>query len=262
MTEDGTLTPTGETFRFLRAHFEGQPAADIAPDPFTYGCSFGTHAMVLWGERRSISLTPDVQALDLSGRHLPEAPTTLSPDVPLILQSSGPLRLGHEVRLGPDGILADSWNQFAYPGAAPDPFERLVRQGGQDSALTLRPGQERDGVPWTPYLGTDIDGVARASAEWVLPSNPPAGPIAIVTRYRATAAVMVVPEVILAPWDGGVTLEVTLNGSALRHVEVTKAETLTLDPLPLQPGDLLDVVASPNGSGGGTGMRVILKEAF
>jgi hypothetical protein len=264
LTPEGTLTPVGETFRFVRASLEGRPARNIAPDPFTYGCEFGDGTVVLWGEPRDVALDTEVQALDLAGQPLPQAPTRLSPDVPLILVAKfGALRLGHEVRLGPNGILADSWHQFAYPQAAgtSDPFERLARQGGQDTALTMHPGQERDGVPWTPYLATDFDGLARASAEWVLPSAPSAGPIAIVYRYKVARAVSVVTEVRLAPFDGGVTLSVLLNGQALRRDEVTKKQTITLETQALLPGDVLEVVAEPNGSGGGAGLRVTLREA-
>ncbi len=263
MTADGSLTPVGETFRFLRANFEGQVAEAVAPDPFTYGCRFGADKMVLWGAPRDVTLAAGVRVLDLSGSTLPATAVRLSPDVPLILDGGSVLlRLGDAVRLGPNGILADSRDQFAYPGTgAPDPFERLVRQGGAQTPLLMRPGQERDGVPWTPYLGTDIDGVARASADWVLPSDPPAGPIEIVYRFRVPRAVTVVAEVRLAPWDGGVTLTVRVNGRDLRRVAVTQAQTLTLEALALVAGDVIEVVAAPNGSGGGSGLRVILHEA-
>ncbi len=264
LTPEGDLTPVGETFRFIRATFEGRPVEDISPDPFTYGCSFGAAGMVLWGEPRDIALDAGVQALDLSGRPLPVgAVDRLSPDVPLIfVAASRTLRLGHDVRLGPNHILADSWHQFAYPGSATtlDPFERIVRQNGRETPLLMRPGQERDGVPWTPYLGTDIDGIARASAEWVQPSNPPAGPIDIVYRYRVPRAVVAVVEVRLAPWDGGVTLSVELNGRVLHRSDVTEPGTITLDPLSLKPGDVVEVVAAPSGRDGGADLRVILKE--
>lgn len=262
LTAEGALTPVGETFRFIRARFEGRPVEDIAPDPFTYGCRFGADKMVLWGEPRDVALSAGVQALDLAGRPLPEGVVRLSPEVPVILAGSGPLRLGQEVRLGPNGMIADSWHQFGYPGTAKaDPFERVVRQGGRETPLELRPGQERDGVPWTPYLATEIDGVARASAEWVQPSNPPAGPIDIVTRYRVVQAARVGVEVRLAPWEGGVALAVTLNGQVLHEAAVTEAASIMLEPLALVPGDVLEVVASPNGRDGGAGLRVILRQA-
>lgn len=264
LTATGDLTRVGETFRFIRARLEGRPVADIAPDPFTYGCRFGTELMVLWGEPREVALSPGVRVFDLSGRALPNAAVIqLSPDIPLILGvEKGDMRLGAQVRLGPNGMLADSWNQFAYPGAGgpADPFERNLRQGGREIQLEMRPGQERDGVPWTPYLATEIDGIARASAEWVLPSNPPAGGIDVVYRYRVPRTVMATVEVRLVPWDGGVSLSVQAGGRTLQRVDVDKAQTVTLDALSLQQGDVVEVVAGPNGSGGGTALRVIVKE--
>ncbi|MEO8243087.1 MAG: hypothetical protein ABI832_12315 [bacterium] len=265
LTPEGGLTPVGETFRYIRANFEGRPVEDIAPDPFSYGCRFGANRMVLWGEPRDVTLAAGVQVFDLSGQALPtDAAFRLSPDVPLVLAArTGPLRLGHEVRLGPSGMIADSWHQFAYPEAegATDPFERLIRQGGQETPLGMRPGQERDGVPWTPYLGTDIDGIARASAEWVLPSSPLNGPIDIVYRYRVPRPVEAIVEVRLAPWDGGVLLSINLNGRTLQSANVTANNTITLDPLSLATGDVIEVVAGPNGSGGGSGLRAIVKES-
>ena len=260
LTAEGGLTPVGETFRLIRARFEGRVVQDIAPDPFTYGCRFGADTVVLWGEPRDVTLDPTVQVLGLSGQPLPAGSVTrLSPDVPLILTvASGAVRLGHEVRLGPNDMLADSWNQFAY-GRASDPFERVLRQGAHETPLTLRPGQERDGVPWTPYLAADIDGVARATAEWVLPSAPPMGAIDVVYRYRVPRAVVAVVEVRLVPWDGGVTLSVQLNGKMSRCIDVTVAQTVMLDALALQPGDVIEVAAGPKG--GGAGLRVIVKQA-
>ena len=265
LSPQGGLTPVGETFRFLRTAFEGRPVVDIAPDAFTYGCRFGADHMVLWGEPRDITLDANVQALDPSGRPLPySAAVRLSPDRPLILVSKkGKLRLGQEVRLGPNGILADSWHQFGYPGAggAHDPFERVVRQNGMESPLIMRPGQEREGVPWTPYLGTDIDADARASAEWVLPANPVTGPIEIVYRYRAIRAITATAEVRLTPWEGGVNLSVQLNGRVLHRADAVENQTIALSGLALMPGDVLEVVAGPKGSGGGAELRVILRQA-
>lgn len=260
LTPEGAPTPTGRTFGFLRG-LEGLLAEDIAPDPFTYGCRFGGSHMILWGEPRRVTLGEGVRAIDpATGRDI-GAPV-LSPDIPLVLTSkTGALRLGHEIRLGPSPIVADSWHQFAYPGASKgsDPFQRLVRQNGREKPLQMRPGQERGGVPWTPYLGTDIDGMARATAEWVLPSGTASGPIDIVTRYRAPHSVLLTPELRLTPWEGGATLSVLLNGDAILSPQNVTEGSLTLPPLRMAAGDALDVVIGPNGSGGGTNLRVILR---
>jgi hypothetical protein len=251
LTPEGELTAVGETFRFVRAHLEGLPVEDIAPDPFTYGCRFGGAWMVLWGEPRGVVIDPAVQAFDLFGRQV-GLPPTLSPDVPLILYDpDGHVALGREVTLAASEVIADSWHQFAYPGGE-DPFQRLARQGGRVWPLILRPGQERDGVPWTPYLGGGADSIARAAAEWVLPAMTEDGPIDIVYRYVAARDESVRVEVRLMPWEGGVTLSVAVNG---REVSMAGAASLAL-----RAGDVLDVVAGANGSGGGADLRVILHQ--
>ncbi len=236
MTDEG-LTPVGETFRFIRANLEGKAAQDVAPDPFTYGCLFDGKWMVLWGEAREIALAPGVRVVAGDGGQL-------SPDVPVVLWGAAGLRLGHEVRLGAQAVLAESWHQFSYAGG--DPFQRVLRQGGRDIPLTLRPGQEREGVPWVPYLASDVDGFARVAAEWVQPSDPPDGPISVVYRIRASQAARV--EVRVVPWDGGVTVTVRRNGQAL-------ADGL------VKTGDLVEVEIGPRATEGGADLRVTLRKA-
>lgn len=238
MTDQG-LTAVGETFRFIRAQFEGRAVEDIAPDPFTYGCRFGGDWTVLWGEAREVALSPGMVAFDLGGRVLAGGVAAISPDVPVVLRGAGGLRLG------PQAVVADSWHQFTY--GEDGPFQRVLRQGDRDIPLTMHPGQEREGVPWTPYLASDIDGFARVAAEWVQPSAPPDGAIRVV--YRITAAQSARVAVRVVPWDGGVSVVIRRNGRAMRADEVVQA------------GDLVEVEVGPNATGGGAEFRITLRKA-
>lgn len=183
-------------------------------------------------------------ALATGVRVLAGDPVRVSPEVPLVLWAEGGLRLGQEMRLGPQAILADSWHQFSYGGE--DPFQRVLRQGGRDIPLTLRLGRERERVPWVPYLASDIDGFARIAAEWVQPSYPPDGPISVVYRIRAAQAAQV--EVRVMPRDGGVTVAVRRNGRDLMGGMV-------------EAGDLVEMEIGPHAVAGGADVRVILKRA-
>lgn len=273
LTRGGRPTATGQVFRFLAATFEGQPVVDIAPDPFTYGCRFGSDWMVLWGAPRDVTLAADVRVVDPETDTEAEPQTQfqtetagarLSPDRPLVLHRPGGLRLAQEVRLAPHGLIADTWHQFGYPetGAAQDPFQRLIRIDGAEHPLVTQPGQERGGVPWTPYLASPLDDWARADAGWARPSGSLDRPVEILHRYTAPHRQRVIAQIEVSPWEGGAALSVTAAGETLARVPSVQAQALTLAPLVLDRGDTLDVAVGPNGTGGGTDLRITLREAL
>ncbi|MCB1330844.1 MAG: hypothetical protein KDK28_16020, partial [Maritimibacter sp.] len=127
LEDDGTVTPVGRTWQMIRDEMQGRPLSDAAPDPFTYGCRFGDRALVLWGAPRALTLDdPALRAVDLAGA--PLAAPELSRDTPLVVLSDGPPPvLGETLHLGPQLVLADSFDQFAYPGATGAGFDRFVR---------------------------------------------------------------------------------------------------------------------------------------
>lgn len=173
MDQDGQPTVVGQAYHLVSKEFVGKSVVDFAPDPFTYACLFDDDRLVIWGAPRRVTLAhADLHAVDLAGGPLDPNTLTLSREVPLVILSRGaPISLGSTLILGAQQVIADSVDQFAYPGAGgADPFKRFIRQGGQEYALETRPGQKRNGVPWTPYLGTDRDGTVRAAANWVLPT--------------------------------------------------------------------------------------------
>lgn len=178
----------------------------------------------------------------------------------MLVADNGSLAPGEGLRLGPQLVVADSFDQFAFPGTPDggDPFERLARSGSTEQPLETRPGQERDGVPWTPYLGSGLSRDVRADAEWVLPGQGPDGPVEVIYRYTADLAAKLDVSLRLAPWEGGVELSVALNGTLLRHATITDPAELSLAAIPVAPGDRLDFVIGPDGSGGGSDFRVTL----
>lgn len=263
----GTPTPTGEAFRTAAAWFEGRVVQEVRPDPFTYGCLFGSDTLVLWGAPRQVVLSDDVYAYAANGARIEGSRFTLSADVPMILRSERvPVRLAQDsVWLGPHGLIADSYHQFGFPGYGSDPFERLVVQAGREAPLLTRPGQETDGVPWVPYLSSDIDWLARASASWAVPSTQ-AGPIDILYRYRADAPARVDAAIWVSPSarsEDGVTVTLRLNGQALAKERVRTAKWVTVPNLSLRRGDLVDVALGPNENDAGdyAQFRVQLREA-
>lgn len=247
---DHAPTDTGRAFALIRARMEGRPVRDLSPDPFTYGCVFGQDSAVIWGAPRAVALAPGLRALSPSGAPVP-APT-LSRETPLVILSDGPLiALGDSLSLGPQRVVADSHDQFAYPGAPGDPFTRFARSGAQIARFALREGQETGGVPWTPYLGIAEDGMLRMDASFLLPSGGGEAPAEIVHRYVADRAQGLQLAARLAPSAGssdGVTAQITLNGAPLLTRVVTRDEVLRPAPFDMAPGDVLDIAIGPGAS--------------
>lgn len=269
LNKAGHIEPVGQTYQLITREFTGRPVTNAAPDPFTYACLFGDDRLVIWGEPRRVTLGhPDLRAVDVTGGALNPGDLALSRDAPLVILSQGtPITLGSTLKLGPQRVIADSVHQFAYPGLpGDDPFERFVRQGGRDHALQTRPGQEKGGVPWTPYLGSDRDGMVRAAAGWVLPAVWGSGPLDIAYRYRVGDPVRANILIAISPSErsvDGVTLTVLNNDRVLHESVVTKASEITLGRLDLAAGDVLEFVVGPGATARGDGTRfrvTILKD--
>ena len=171
------------------------------------------------------------------------------------------------IELAPQQVIADSVDQFTYPGQPGfDPFQRYVDHQGQLSPLGLRPGQQKSGVPWVPYLGSSLDGILRAGANWVLPSRPASGPLPVVYKYTASEAGRVDITVDIAPAarsEDGVRLRILLNDTTLTDLAVTEPEYLRLEGVALQPEDALLFQVGPRATARGdiTGLRVTLSRA-
>jgi len=248
LEDDGSVTAVGRTWQMIRAEMQGLPVTDASPDPFTYACRFGDRALVIWGADRALVLDdPDLAAFDLAGQ--PVAAPRLGRDSPLVVLSDGPApHLGDTLHLGPQRVVADSFDQFTYPGAAGDGFSRFVRVGAQQVPFILGPGQQTDGVPWTPYLTTERDGSLRMDATFVQPSMWDGVPAEIVHAFTAPEAMVAELEAELAPSDessDGVTLTLTRNRAALAETVIRTPFRKTFPPVVLAAGDVLEIVVGP-----------------
>lgn len=268
LSPEGEVTPVGRTYQIIARDLAAGMVHDIAPDAFTYGCQFGANAMVLWGEPRGVTLVgDDIRVLDPEGTPVARDGLRLSMDRPLIvLRENEPLSLGTQVQLAPQQVIADSWHQFAFPGGTEtDPFDRMVARGTERFALELRQGQQKNGVPWVPYLGTRMEGVLRGGAEWVLPSRPKAGPLDVVYRYQNDSARAVQMQIEVAPSsrsEDGVDLIIRRNGRDWHSQTVTEAETVRFDTVDLGAGEVLEFAIGPRATARGdvTRFRVTLRQ--
>ncbi|MBL4767573.1 MAG: hypothetical protein JKY94_07635 [Rhodobacteraceae bacterium] len=270
MDKAGTPTPVGQSYQMITREFLGRTVINAAPDPFTYACLFDDSRLVIWGEPRTVTLAhPDLRAVDVTGAPLAPEGLRLSRAAPLIIVSDeAPITLGKTLILGAQFVVADSVDQFTFPGSvSQDPFERFVRQGGREFELETRPGQERKSVPWTPYLGSDRDGTVRVGADWVLPASWESGPIEVAFRYRATQPGPMKSRIEITPSNSsvdGVVLTVLHNDKPLEQFVVTEGTDLTILHPDLKPGDALEYVVGPGETARGdfTMIRItLLKES-
>lgn len=243
----GKATPVGTAYRYADQYFAGKPVADVAPDPFTYGCRFGPDHIVLWGAARAVTPASDVAVLTATGEATIGA-QMLSPTDPLIFHRAGGIDLARDLGLGPQTLLADSFDQFGYPAADGTPpltdgFVRLARSNGREVALVTQPGQEAPGTPWTPYVTAKGFGGLRLTAETLLP-----GPKTdILHRYTAASDGPVTLSARFAAGkesQDGIIATVTLNGDELARGAGKDPIDLSLPDLPLAAGDVVEVAVS------------------
>lgn len=259
---DGTLMPAGKAFRLAQTLLRaaGSPT-DVSPDPFTYAFQYGDHAMVLWGEPRTISLAPGIRALDSTGSEIASANLLLDPDNPLVLLGRQPVALGASVTLGPQALIADSYHQFDWtndPGGA-DGFEgpwsyHVLRGTGSLEPLHSMDGGTIQAEGWHPYIGHSMLRPVFVTARAVLPADfadgtDPAHRFAVVERFTADRAG---PVDIRGTWqvhrdsEDGVTLDIIADGSVLYRSTVREAVSVDLPGIALQAGSTVDFIVGVN----------------
>lgn len=262
--EHGAAQPVGQTYALIRAHLEGRTATDVAPDPFTYACRFGPRALVIWGAPRGLEMAPGLRALTATGEGA-EAPLALSRSAPLlILSPEAPIRLGDNVTLGAQTLRADSFDQFGQISGPDAPgLSVMVRRDEKEMPLELRPGQDRGGVPWTPYLGFEQDGEVRVGPDWAMPSSWGAqDPLEIAWRFRAEAPERLRLSVEATPDPesrDGMTLSLWRDGNAIEARDLEGKTTRRTPCLDLAPGATLEARLGPKGDAHGDGADIRIR---
>ncbi len=247
LEDDGSVTGVGRTWQMIQRELEGLPVVDAAPDRFTYACLFGARALVIWGAPRDLMLDdPALTVRDLAGQEV--ARPRLSREAPLVVVSDAAApRIGDTVRLGPQQVVADSFDLFAYPGGE-DGFRRFARVDGEVVPFVLGPGQQTGGVPWTPYLTTERDGSLRMDATFLMPSMWDGVPAEIVHAFTAPGTMTLAVEAEVVPTaesSDGVAVSLRLNDRPLAGTIVRGQAGVTLPNVDLAPGDVLEIVVGP-----------------
>ncbi|MCJ2180012.1 hypothetical protein [Novosphingobium album (ex Hu et al. 2023)] len=262
---NGTLTGAGEAFRFVQTRLAGLRASDASPDRFTIVHKFGRKIAVLWGAPRAVSIDlGTVAAFDATGTRLDPHSLTLRDDRVLVLIGKTPLTAA-SLRLGCNPLVADSFYQFGYPASgqlrAPgDGFQRFVEIAGRIIPLEVMSGQQRTGVPWTPYLGRADMRDLRLAADTVLPAVK--GPdSAVVLRHIAArdSRLRVLAEFSVSPRSAdGIVATLSRNGHTLLSRAGTAPGNIDLK-LNLRKGQTVSLSISPRTSPQGDTTRYRLR---
>ncbi|MGR3373008.1 MAG: hypothetical protein ACU0D1_09390 [Pseudooceanicola nanhaiensis] len=264
---DLELTAAGRAYRFVQSEFAGQPVEDIAPDPFTYGCRF-PGGVILWGMPRTLEPGEGVTARDATGKVLEGRSFRLGETAPLIL-TAGSGAVDHT--LGPQEVLADSFHQFPYPEAGADSadaagFARFAVSPRGRAPFVTMPGQDRPGMPWTPYLGLSSDRSVRLLPESLLPGGGGTHQVGVEHVYVAPEAM----EVDLTGWidppersADGVVVTLALDGEEVGRWSVIDRLELDERALALPAGAELSIRVAPGETSTGdvTGYRFTLRRA-
>lgn len=263
LNKAGRISSAGQAWRLAKTTMEGQPVRPYVVDPFTYGCHFGDHTLVLWGHPRDVAVANEVEVLGPTGVSR-TPPHRLSATEPIVLHAENGLP-PEPAQLAPHGILADSFDQFSY-GDTPDGFQRTALLSGKQLSLTTYPGQANRGEIWTPYLSHPKIGAARLSADALRPSVTRAGPVSIRQVYRAPEAQFVDVKAQFTPSrqsEDGISIRITQNGTTLYEDAGKGPFDIALPKLDLADGDTLAFVVGPNktGKGDGTKYRITLHNA-
>ncbi|OWU83478.1 hypothetical protein ATO6_18755 [Oceanicola sp. 22II-s10i] len=267
---DLQTTPAFDSWTLVRDRMEGRAVIDASPDPVTYGCLFDERVLVIWGEPRELTvLAPDVRAVDATGAPLDGDQFTLQTDAPVILLSDRPIKAGRDYRLGPQGVIADSFHQFTFPdpdrpGTSSDPFRRFLRYGTKEFDLQTMPGQDKPGRPWTPWLGLPEDESARLLANVILPVSSSGQPVEIVHAFTAPEPMRLDVKAnfeVLGDGGDGITVTVRRNGTAIGRWTGRDRYAFERADLALNTGDTLEIAVSAGGSADGdlTAYRITLR---
>lgn len=272
IARDGRVTDAGQAYRFVQDELANRPLQDVSPDPFTYACLYDDRKLVIWGMPRDLKLeSSDLRVFDAAGRPLEGSKFGIAETAPLVIVAPESLSLDADVTLAPQKVLADSYHGFAYPEAAeaeaaPGGFLREVIAGDGAVGLQTRPGQDRPGRPWTPWLGIPENADVRALPLTLLPSGDAANPVKIRHRYAAAEPQVVSLDVLVSPSDrsaDGVALTVLHNDQVLATWEGLGQMTVELPDVALEAGDRLDIVLGPGETSTGdvTEYRFTLRSA-
>ena len=251
----GAPTQTGLAYKFAQSEFAGLSVEAFNPDPFTYGCLFDRRKLVIWGEPRTLRVSPSLSAFTATGLAVDQDELALSATEPLIFLSEHPIDPTRDLYFAPQPLRVDSYHQLEFPlsGSAPDQtdWQNSILLDGTERPLQTMPGQERQGVPWVPYLGHSDFPDLRLTAEFLVPTQKDGKDVTVVQSYTASQSG---PVAIDAQWkvsgrsEDGIRLTISLNETPVAERTITDKLHIKNRHILLEKGDNLRFTIGPNGT--------------
>ena len=221
LSRTGQPTQVGRAFRFVAERLAPHRARDISPDRFTFIYAFGPDTLVLWGAPRPIRIDPAVvTAFDAAGNRVDPGGMMLDETRAVVLKGQRPLVMGANVHLGCLSLIADSFLGFSYPSAEaagnpPTGFVVSAETARGKVPLATLPGQQSDGVPWTPYLGLGGAALPRVLADLAIPG--PESSVFPEFRARRASTLLIQSEFAAAhPGAAGAKISLFMDGRPIR----------------------------------------------
>jgi hypothetical protein len=258
---DGQILPLGQSYKLLTQLVLSKGAGvRLAVDDFTYAYRFGSNAMIIWGEPRSLTVTARAKFYNALGAEIAQ-PSAITADDPIIVVSDDPIVYGSNVQLGATQVIADSYTQFDYSNdlLGPATFEgpwSYYAFGVTDqrfNTLYTQGGGEISSSSWTPYLGSDSLRPLNITANSLNPVDFGAAgtPNVFKPDLRYTAS-MSGTFTLSGTWDvasgsaDGVDLVVQINGRTILSNTFDGHYNMDIKNVALNKGDILNVIVGPN----------------
>ena len=272
ITREGDLTDAWRAFDFAQSTFTGLSVRDVSPDTFTYACLFDDRKLIVWGMPRALQVTSDrlaVYAAD--GTRLAGNSFNLSETEPLIVIAPDRLSLTEDMNFAPQSVVADSFHGFTYPdpeiSSVPSSLQPIVRTPRADVAMQTMPGQERDGRPWTPWLGIAGNADVRLLPLQLTPSGDSATPVAVVHSFIAAENMSLSISAHFKPADrsaDGIEVTFALNEVAQKTWSGKAPVLFDADDMRVSAGTRLDFIVGPGETAVGdvTDYRITIRRAL
>ncbi|PZQ57449.1 MAG: hypothetical protein DI555_00490 [Novosphingobium pentaromativorans] len=231
LRRDGSITEVGRAFRFANDRLARFRASNLSPAPFTFIHAFGPDLWALWGAPRKVWIdTAEVTAFDATGHALAPEQLALDETRVLILQGRRKLASPENVKLGCLSLIADSFLGFSYPAkgirSVPTGFASFTLNAQHTVPLETLPGQQGDGVPWTPYLGRTTAAFPRVSADLAIP-GPSDDALLLEFPAARTGMLRIVGEFSAAnPGAQLPSISLQVNGRDIQPLPSSKSSTI------------------------------------
>ncbi len=236
LTQSGVEKPAARAFSYAASQLAPRGLGQrIGDDPSLYYFRFGQERAVIWGARRTLTITGNAIFRRADGTSV-SRPKEVT-DEPVIIE--GPATIG----LGPPNVVADSFYSFGQ-----QPLTYYARRS--NGALQLLSPID---WKWTTYVGTKANAAMIINQASIAPSGKGAAGFAAIVRMTTAADETLVASLCLSPKSNlgdPIGAMIAHNGNVVWQQRIgassgTQRGQVTLN---VKRGDIVDFTLSPGAS--------------